>query len=287
MSGAPQRLRALFSGVPRVRRDQRPIMLLQAFVDDSKTREEVLVLAGYVAPFAEWEKFTEEWHALLNEPPVWPEFKMRRAIRHPERSERFFRVVEKYALAFVVCLVEIGPLRRLCDELGLHDFFRNPYHFGLRAITDATYQELHLLGFKDGDQVEFIFDKRGEQKFMDIAWPYYEATIPEEQRSRIFGKPRFEKSDDVLPLQAAEIIAWNAREHWLKHGNIASDIEMPWKTARAIPGHKVHWNYEGMRPNLVRLRHLLIRLGAMPPPPAYRVKSVSVTFSYEPGPGRS
>ena len=188
MSGAPQRLRALFSGVPKARRDQRQIMLFQAFIDDSKTGEEVLVLAGYVAPFSEWEKFTEEWYALLNEPKPWPRFKMSRAIRHPERSERFFRVVEKYAVAYIVCVVEIEPLRRLCDELGLHDYFRNPYHFGFRAITDATYQELHKLGFSDGDQVEFIFDRRGEQRFIDIGWPYYEASIPEEQRRRNLRK---------------------------------------------------------------------------------------------------
>jgi hypothetical protein len=258
-------------------------MALQAYVDDSKTGEEVLVLAGYIAPADRWQQFSLEWDFLLKESPTWVEFKMKHAIRYPARSERFYRLVERYAVAFVVCLIEIRALRQLFEEMELPPLFTNPYNFAFRAITDATYQELHLLNIHD--KVEFIFDKRGEEKFVQSGWDFYERTIPAEQRARIVGIPKFQESVDVLPLQAAEIIAWNTRKHWLKHRNISDPIELPWPELRQIPGHKVHWNYDAIRPNLERLRALFLELGLVPRPRWTVTKKV--TFSFGRGPSDS
>jgi hypothetical protein len=255
-------------------------MVLQAYIDDSKTREDVLVLAGYLAPWEKWARFSVEWDLLMKEFPAWDEFKMKKAIRLPDRGERFYRLVEKYVTAFVVCVVDIQALRRLCDELGLDDFHRNPYHYGFRALTDVTYQQLHLLGLDD-DKIEFICDKRGEQKFIDLGWSWYEASIAEEIRLRIAGKPRFEDSVEFRPLQAAEIIAWNARKHWLKHGHVDDPIELPWPQKRPIPGHKVCWDYKGIKPNLERIRDVLKDLEAIPigKPSGFSIVIMKITFS--------
>src|SRR6476620_7058516 len=111
MSAPTDRLRALFSGVPKSRRDQRPLVmlhLLQAHIDDSKTGEDILVLAGYVAHFKRWEELSEVWDGLLKEDQPWPQFKMSRAIRHLARAEKFYRAVEDHVAGYVATVVEIG-----------------------------------------------------------------------------------------------------------------------------------------------------------------------------------
>ncbi len=136
---------------------------------------------------------------------------MKRAIRHPKRSEKFYRLVENYALAYIACVIEIEPLRRLCKELRLDgaalgvDLLTNPYNYAFKAIMRATYTELTRVGLSV--PLEFIFDDRGEKVHLSNAWELFLLGLPEEARRRVAAEPKFEKSHDFLPLQAAEIIA--------------------------------------------------------------------------------
>jgi hypothetical protein len=234
---------------------------LQAFVDDSKAREDVLVLAGYIANLDQWKCFSIEWDALLKEPTPWDEFKMKVAARHPQRSEKFYRLVEKYALAYIACIVEIEPLRRVCAELGIdraglgNPFLTNPYNLAFKLIMDATYRELARVRLNGS--LEFIFDDRGEEKHVRNAWEFFLLGLSEDARRRVAAEPKFEKSHEVLPLQAAEIIAWHARKHWIKHRKFEGDVELSWPVQRPVLGHLVHWDYEEIKSQLVRVRELL------------------------------
>jgi len=79
-------------------------MVLQAFVDDSHTKN-VFVLAGNVASPAAWADFSKDWEELL---PLAPldrhgrrNFKMSEMVQTPERLENslaFYRVIKKYVL---------------------------------------------------------------------------------------------------------------------------------------------------------------------------------------------
>lgn len=173
-------------------------MVLQAYIDDSKTGEEILVLAGYVADFRRWEKFSIQWGALLKEYPQWNEFKMKRAIGDKARAERFYRVVEENVAVYLSCAVEIAPLRRLCQELGLPSYFENPYNFAFKAIAGASFMELGRNGLKH--PIEFIFDERGEGKAVRSAWEYLGVNMSEEARHLIHSNPRFEKSHRVSSI---------------------------------------------------------------------------------------
>ena len=258
---------------------------LQAFIDDSKTGEDVLVLAGYIARFDQWARFSIEWDALLNEYPCWDEFKMKHAVRHPIRSEKFYRLIEKYALAYIACIIEIEPLRRICAELGIDraglgdPFLTNPYNYAFKAILGATYRELERVQLNE--PLEFIFDDRGEKKHVKNAWNFFLRGLSEGVRPRASIKPRFEKSHEVLPLQAAEIIAWHVREHWIKHRKFEGDVELSWPVQRPVLGHLVHWDYGAIKPNFVSLRELLIRIGMIQRSP-FPITQLNVTFSFIP-----
>jgi hypothetical protein len=45
----------------------------------------------------------------------------------------------------------------------------------------------------------------------------YTQTIATHLKARLVGEPRFEKDTEFLPLQAADLIAWHVRQHWLAH----------------------------------------------------------------------
>jgi hypothetical protein len=239
--------------------------MLQAFIDDSKQQEDVLVLGGYLAHPLRWAQLSVEWQQLLDVSPRWSEFKMNRATRYPERARRFYQVVKDHVAAYVACVVEIAPLRRLCGELGLHDSFcHNPYNFAIKAILDATYSEMGRVGLQW--PIGFIFDERGEKVHVRSAWEFFLLGRSPEARRLIPAEPRFEDSRKVLQLQTAEIIAWHARKHWIKHKRFEGDLDLLWHDPDPIKGHLVHWDYDGLKPNIVSLRKLLLHWGHSLPP---------------------
>jgi hypothetical protein len=73
------------SGLPTPVRKRRKLMVIQAFVDDSggKGHSRHFVLAGLVGSASDWGEFSDEWRAVLNEPPAIRCFKMREAAGRP------------------------------------------------------------------------------------------------------------------------------------------------------------------------------------------------------------
>jgi hypothetical protein len=236
----------------RLRRRQ--IVALQAFIDDSLASDEVLVLAGYIADFERWAQFSIDWDELLGMCPKWDRFKMvevassRDELRW-ERAGWFYRAIERHAQAFVACAVEIEGLRRIVREFSLDDIFSNPYQFALYAITDATMQFQHELGIIE--PIDFIFDERGEKGELRKGWAYYTKSVNEEFAKRLGREPRFEDDMEFLPLQAADLLAWHIRKHWLQHRSITTaDCKVSWPEKRVIPGYKFNFGYKEIRAHI-------------------------------------
>lgn len=272
-----ERVLALVSGLPRPQRQRRLFMALQAYIDDSMTADAVLVLAGYVASLEQWLSFSDEWQQRLDMKPRWPYFKMSEvgASEDPERWERagwFYRVIEDHAQAFATVVVEIEALRRVVRELGLPDLLENPYVTAYRAIVDFTSQYQHELGITD--PIDFIFDEHGQADQIRRGFEVFKKFTSPELLPRLGRAPRFEKDTEFLPLQAADLLAWHVRKHWLKRGSItSSDIAVSWPIKKNIIGYKFELDYENLKRNLLRLRQRLQDYGHMP-----RV-TLAVTFT--------
>lgn len=248
-----QRMRELFSGIPAKKRDRRLLMPVQAFIDDSQTDGEVLVLGGYIASYEQWEKFSVDWQYLLDGPPRWERFKMSEiaALGGDETWERagwFANVIARYATAFVAVGIDIKAFHSALAELNFPSFRSwNPYVFAHRALLDATIQFQHELGINE--PVDFIFDKFSQRDFVDQGWKIFSATVRPEFRDRIGREPRFESDDEFLPLQAADLFAWHAREHWLKHRSMTEggNIKLSWDRKGHPHGYRFDFGESNLR----------------------------------------
>ena len=245
-------------------------MALQAFIDDSQTDGEVLVLAGYLASFEQWEKFSVDWQHLLDGPPRWERFKMVEIAStadagRRERAAAFYRVVEKYAAAFVAVAVELRPLAQAAREAGIPEGkLTNSYLFAHRAIMDATLQYQRDMGINE--PVDFIFDRLGaNERFIREGWEMFASTRPPELKDLVGRPPRFETDDEFLPLQAADMLAWHAREHWLKHGSLTADqLLLSWKPKNNPKGYRFNIGYPDLIDWFSGARLRAVEVGLLP-----------------------
>lgn len=65
VSPASDRVWAQVSGVAPSRSWKRLLVVLQAYIDDSRGDDGTFVLAGYIATAESWAKFAGEWEELL------------------------------------------------------------------------------------------------------------------------------------------------------------------------------------------------------------------------------
>lgn len=287
MADPADRIIALHSGMSPARVRGRHVMVMQAFIDDSRTDGRVLILAGYIASSEKWASFAREWQSRLDMRPKWRSFKMSKIGQSsdPERWERagfFYRVIEEHCKAFVALAVDIEALNRVVDELRLPDRLRNPYIVGFRALIDFIAQYQVELGIDE--PIDLIFDERGEKQSVRDGFAVFAENCPPEIRSRLGREPRFETDDDFNPLQAADMLAWLVRRHWLDKGSITSEfVHVPWKVNRDIPGYKFEMDYDNLRVNMLAYRQRLIDEGYQYVPAGTTVTvKVTVKFSYDP-----
>ncbi len=220
----------MVSGLPAAKRNAQLIGMLQGFFDGSTQDSEVLVVGGYVSTVDRWLAFTDAWQALLDENHGRP-FKMVRAaksVRGMRRARAHFEVADDHTLAGVCCAIPIEPLGRIVDELKLPDDFRNPYFIAWRSILSICTHYLKI-----AEPIDFVFDDQTEKYSVLRSWDHYLATAPRTTRKKIAGVPSFKDDTKVLPLQAADLIAWWGRRQFL-NGEIQSRVLFPpeWTAGR-------------------------------------------------------
>ena len=71
--------------------------------------------------------------------------------------------------------------------------------------------------FDEKDKIDFVFDEQAEKKQIWAAWDEFVGASSPRYRDRVGAPPRFEKDSELMPLQAADFLAWwNSR--WLDQG---------------------------------------------------------------------
>jgi hypothetical protein len=218
---------SLVSGLPPGRREKRHMLMLQAFVDDSKSegKPPFFVLGGYIATAEVWAQFSADWQGELERPRPLKYFKFNEAFRkYPSgqfwgwdredsvaRAARFRAVIEKHDLhAFHIC-VRVDHLEQVYGDLGKK--WRNPYYLCTAALIPELGRMPKLMG-QPGARVDVIFDEQVMEKSTVMrAWEEVQddgsfTPDPPELLTHVLKNPPIWRDDeDVLPLQAADMHA--------------------------------------------------------------------------------
>lgn len=247
---------ALVSGLPGEQRRRRALLMLQAYIDDSKTDGKLFVLGGYIARAEAWAEFSDEWAAELERNGI-VEFKMTKMIAHPERSQKFYRIIEKHVLGAVSVTLPLAHIEAALEGLvwpyhseGRH-VLRSPYWIAFQAMIQGLAS--NAASMKLTEPVDFIFDEQSEVKHVEGVWDDFKRMVPPEVLAFVGDRPIWRPSTTYKPLQAADLYAWWIRR-WEVEGVKDAVVTLPfnWERSRIAPV-RVHCpvDLENLRSNYV------------------------------------
>jgi hypothetical protein len=205
-------------------------------LDDSGSNKEgpAFLLAGYLASVSAWDVFSGRWQSTLDEPPKLEYFKMREAnsLRgqfwgwSPEaRDERVMEFVEVISrsdmIGGVTSTIFWDDFRQVCAEFP--DVPLHPYDILFHGSMGVVVGYCRSQGIKE--PVDFVFDEQGSWaakalEAFEIAFPL----LREEEKEMIGGPPIHRSDHKFLPLQAADLIAWQTRRFCEENKHICDEL---------------------------------------------------------------
>jgi Protein of unknown function (DUF3800) len=228
MRGVPASfaIRSLVSGLPRQQRRERLLLMLQAYIDDSGNTGDspVCVLAGYVASVANWEVFSDEWQLALEGPPRIEYFKMSQAMSQRGEFESFDEplpdarlgmlkaIMNRHVLAGVVSMIPSGHYTRIFSGKSNPPMFDRPYFLSFYGIMACLMRFLKSHGVNE--RIQFIFDEDSDAERIKRSWDHFVEVAPDDFRPLLGGRPLHLNEMTHLPLQAADMVAWDVRRQF-------------------------------------------------------------------------
>jgi hypothetical protein len=246
--------------------------MLVAHVDDSGSDENELafVLAGFVSTSEKWARFSDEWRALCLQDPQTPDFKMKIAerlkgsgtywgqgteaeltARRDTKVQALASLIKKYALCRISASLDWHNYRVIARGR-VPENVDDPYFFLFWELLVAVAHHQERTGVRE--KVDFIFDRQGVIGATAAFWhEKFIATLSPFARYIISGRLKFESDTDVLPLQAADMLAWHIRRciedeendresglvTWLRPA-LATLLDLPCISAN-IDAEKLRW----------------------------------------------
>ena len=267
---ASDRIWALVCGFPEPTRSNRPLLMLQAFIDDSRSAEPpAFVLAGFIAPADKWAAFSDEWQQFLDMPPVIKYFKMSEAMsfsgefahwtedRRNERLRLMHRVIEDHVSAGIMCIIRPDEYANVFKNSVVPKKIHNPYYFLFFGLITALVANQHRIGLQG--KIDFIFDEQMmEKSTIDDLWTSFKL-LAEVPKDLLGDPPIFRNDQTMLPLQAADMCAWVARMRFLQ-----TMPPLPWIRKKEVLGLEFIWTEQMMRERLDYILDLQAK-GKWPP----------------------
>jgi hypothetical protein len=278
----------LVSGYPPGKRENRVMVVLvdpQRIVDASgnEPNSPFFVLGGFVAPAVKWAAFSEAWQAVLDIPPKLEYFRMTEAANmsgqfhrrfgwtEAMRNDRvisFARIARKFASIRVSAWIRradfdthILSLPALVRSLGVD----NPYVMLVNQIVlaVATFGSQHGVN----TPCDYIFDsEEGFDEEVFANWPNVKRLLELTGRSDVSQfvgeRPIFRDDKSFLPLQAADLYAWQVRKCIAENNQVSNQtIRIPANRTLRVFGGLPSINREYPTEEVLRLREFLIERG--------------------------
>lgn len=257
-------------------------MPIQAYVDDSGSHKESLafVLAGFIANHVQWEKFTGDWKGALRLDPSLDYFKMNEAASlhgqflrakgwDEEKRDKRLDVLSEVILSYVRVRISVSMrnddfLRSIQSLPAPKRSFAIDGPFIMLAmqliLTVAVFSDLSGLN----EPCDFVFDETDgfSEEFL-LKWPMFKH-IADQQPRLEFGKkigqtPIFRDEKYSMPLQAADMYAWNVRENFVLNKTIYMPPPRVIKRLGSISAINRHMDSA----EIDRLRDHLVKVGEL------------------------
>jgi len=270
------RLMPGLSGLSRTERRRRLILALEAYIDDSGSGDPpVFLLAGFVARAERWAELSERWDEALRGPPRLEYFKMKEAAalegqfkgwRGNDRDgllAKLVKIIKDHVLVAVSSVVYHQDYREVISDK-ISKETDAPYWLMYHSIIETTYRWELANGLKE--KVSFIFDEQFKQSdIVQGAWSVYYEQAPEEYKELFGDRPVHKKDTDVLPLQAADLLAWHIRREYYELGK-GSQLNTPVMDAiRDIQGAHDRWTKDRLQEMVLGIHRLNSQLGKVTP----------------------
>jgi hypothetical protein len=216
-------IEALVCGYSGTIRQRKQLVMLTAYFDDSSSEQEekLLVLAGYIHNAETWARFSDDWQVVLAAPPSIEYFKMREAenlngqfggwepIARNAKVLTFAEVIEKHVPWSIECSISRRNHQAIVRPVGPYDL-RFPYFDAFYAVIIKLAQWHYQIGLTI--PVDFVFDEQGEIGAEAVIWYEHIKSIQPPEISALLGStPVFRDDKKILPLQAADLLAWHIR----------------------------------------------------------------------------
>jgi hypothetical protein len=260
-------------------------MTFQAYIDDSgsEPQSQVFVLAGFISTHEKWAALSDEWQEALGLSPKLEYFKMSEAARmggqfserlgwnerlRDDRVITFARIAQKHTLTKICAWIRHDdfekhimslpvPVRRLSSD--------NPYILLFMQVVLAAA----VYGTQAGitEACDFIFDEQSDLGVEALQWwPNFKWITENSSKSDlpkyIGSPPIFRDEKTFLPLQAADLYAWQARNDYVRNNRVPNQsIVIPSTVAMQVLDQLplIHRPYH--TDEVIRLREHLLAVG--------------------------
>jgi len=228
--------------------------ILQVFVDESGRGQSSAahVVAGFVASAETWLAFSEDWQAALDADPRLEYLKAREAMHksgqfagwsdgdRDRRIDAFLSVIHGHQLVPTRIAVPHKHYARIFKGK-VHKKFDNPFWLPTYSVIMVT---LRFLASREiDDKVDFVFDqvKPREEKLILSGWNFYRQYAARETKHLIGREPQFDDDRRALPLQAADLHAWHARQFSVACSRGHSYEHPAWRSLLSMGGAEREW----------------------------------------------
>lgn len=223
---AGERIKWLVCGLPKPFRQERLLVMLQGYFDDSGSegRQPLFILAGYILPAEQWEAFADDWeHECKQIQPRINYFKLSEAINGERKFDLLPYDVRRYKILRLIEVMRKHKLHGVSASLKWAEW--TEFSAGLRGpAKDQPYSNLFFLLIdvvreyqKDlgifPQKTQLDFDLQGKAGQFAIEWygkmlhPTTPYGFEEEYREILEGTPRMLDDKQYVPLQAADMLA--------------------------------------------------------------------------------
>jgi hypothetical protein len=208
----------------------RDLVMLQVYVDDSASDDgdQRLFLAGYINTADKWIRFSDAWQEELDHSPrinylkmseannLGGEFRGWTAAARDEKLRGLARVIRHFSPASIHSSISRADFKTIVSPVAPYGFNR-PYFYCFQAIIVPLVNSMLEYGLPKVP-VDFIFD---EQEGMGEEARFFYRIIRDGQpaavRSMLSSDPIFRDDKQVLPLQAADMLAWHVRRNHIRN----------------------------------------------------------------------